>query len=53
MPFKAAKTEALRSFVVLDSDAVMSGLAALDGGAVDEILTRPTTRTLSLAASSE
>jgi len=42
MPFKPAKTEALRSFVVLDSDAVLSGLSALDGGAVDEILTRTT-----------
>lgn len=42
MPFKPAKTEALRSFVVLDSEAVLSGLAALDGGAVDEILTRTT-----------
>ncbi len=40
VPFKAAKTEALRSFVVLDSEAVLSGLSALDGGAVDEILTR-------------
>lgn len=42
MPFKPAKTEALRSFVVLDSEAVLSGLSALDGGAVDEILTRTT-----------
>lgn len=40
MAFKPAKREALRTFVVLDSEAVLSGLAALDGGAVDEILTR-------------
>ena len=42
MPFTPAKSEALRTFVVLDSEAVLSGLAALDGGAVDEILTRTT-----------
>ncbi len=42
MPFKPAKTEALRTFVVLDSDLVVSGLAALDGGAIDEILTHIT-----------
>jgi hypothetical protein len=42
MPFKPAKSEALRNFVVLDSEAVLSGLSALDGGAVDEILTRTT-----------
>jgi hypothetical protein len=42
VPFKPAKIEALRSFVVLDSEAVLSGLSALDGGAVDEILTRTT-----------
>jgi hypothetical protein len=42
MPLKPAKAEALRTFVVLDSDAVLSGLSALDGGAVDEILTRRT-----------
>ena len=40
MSFKPAKTEALRSFVVLDSEDVLSGLSALDGGAVDELLTR-------------
>lgn len=40
--FKPAKNEALRSFVVLDSEDVVSGLSALDGGAVDEILTRRT-----------
>jgi hypothetical protein len=42
MPLKPARTEALRTFVVLDSDAVLSVLSALDGGAVDEILTRRT-----------
>jgi hypothetical protein len=42
MPFKPAKSEALRNFVVLDSEAVLSGLSALDGGAVDEILTKTT-----------
>ena len=42
MPFKPPKREALRTFVVLDSEAVLSGLSALDGGAVDEILTRTT-----------
>ncbi|MCA1708341.1 MAG: hypothetical protein LC808_35725 [Actinobacteria bacterium] len=42
MPLKPAKSEALRTFVVLDSEAVLSGLSALDGGAVDEILTRTT-----------
>lgn len=40
--FTPAKHEALRSFVVLDSELVLSGLAALDGGAVDEILTTVT-----------
>jgi hypothetical protein len=40
MPLKPATAELLRTFVVLDSDAVLSGLSALDGGAVDEILTR-------------
>ena len=39
MPYSPAKSEVLRTFVVLDSDAVFSGLSALDGGAVDEILT--------------
>ena len=42
MGFKPAKHEALRSFVVLDSEDVLSGLSALDGGLVDEILTRRT-----------
>ena len=42
MPYKPAKQEVLRSFVVLDSEMVFSGLSALDGGAVDEILTRTT-----------
>lgn len=42
MGFKPAKAEALRSFVVLDAEAVISGLSALDGGLVDEILTRTT-----------
>lgn len=42
MPFKPAKAEALRTFVVLDGEAVLSGLSALDGGVVDEILTRTT-----------
>lgn len=42
MPFKPAKSEALRTFVVLDGEAILSGLSALDGGAVDEILTRTT-----------
>lgn len=39
MSFKPPKTDALRHFVVLDAEFVMSGLAALDGGAIDEILT--------------
>lgn len=42
MPYTPAKAELLRTFVVLDSDAVFSGLSALDGGAVDEILTQVT-----------
>jgi hypothetical protein len=42
MPLKQAESQLLRTFVVLDSDAVLSGLSALDGGAVDEILTKRT-----------
>lgn len=42
MGFTPAKNEALRSFVVLDSEDILSGLSALDGGVVDEILTRRT-----------
>ncbi len=45
MPYTPAKSEVLRTFVVLDSDAVLSGLSALDGGAVDEILTQVTADT--------
>jgi len=40
MAFTAPKTQAFRRFLVLDSDAVLGALSALDGGAVDEILTR-------------
>lgn len=42
MPYAPAKSEVLRTFVVLESAAIFSGLSALDGGAVDEILTHVT-----------
>jgi hypothetical protein len=40
VPFSAPKIDAFRRFVVLDSPAILAALSALDGGAVDEILTR-------------
>lgn len=40
MPFSPPKAQAFRRFVVLDAPAVLGALSALDGGAVDEILTR-------------
>ncbi len=40
MPFKPPKQDAFRRFVVLDGPEILAALSALDGGAVDEILTR-------------
>jgi hypothetical protein len=42
MPFTAPKVDAFRRFVVLDASAILAALSALDGGAVDEILTKRT-----------
>lgn len=40
MPFTAPKTAAFKQFVILDGDGVVSALSAIDGGQIDEILTR-------------
>ncbi len=40
MPFQAPKQSAFKQFVILDADGVVSALSAIDGGQVDEILTR-------------
>lgn len=40
MPFAPPKTQAFRRFVILDGPSILAALSALDGGAVDEILTR-------------
>lgn len=40
MPFTPPKQSAFKQFVILDSDGVVSALSAIDGGQIDEILTR-------------
>lgn len=40
MPFSPPKRSAFKQFVILDSDGVVSALSAIDGGQIDEILTR-------------
>lgn len=40
MAFHPPKTQAFRRFVMLDAPSILAALSALDGGAVDEILTR-------------
>lgn len=42
MPFTPPKVDAFRRFVLLDSPTIFAALSALDGGAVDEILTKRT-----------
>jgi len=38
--FKAPKKAAFKQFVILDADGVVAALSAIDGGQIDEILTR-------------
>lgn len=40
MPFKPPKGSAFKQFVLLDSAGVVAALSAIDGGQIDEILTR-------------
>lgn len=40
MPFTPPKQNAFKQFVLLDSESVISALSAIDGGQIDEILTR-------------
>lgn len=40
MPFSPPKQSAFKQFVILDADGVVSALSAIDGGQIDEILTR-------------
>jgi hypothetical protein len=40
MSFTPPKQNAFKQFVILDSDSVVSALSAIDGGQIDEILTR-------------
>lgn len=40
MPFTPPKTATFKQFVILDGDGVVSALSAIDGGQIDEILTR-------------
>lgn len=40
MSFTPPKTSAFKQFVILDADGVVSALSAIDGGQIDEILTR-------------
>lgn len=40
MSFEPPQVDAFRRFVLLDSPGILAALAALDGGAVDEILTK-------------
>jgi len=40
MPFSPPKQQSFKQFVILDSDGVVSALSAIDGGQIDEILTR-------------
>jgi hypothetical protein len=42
LPFTAPTVQTFRRFVMLDRDTVLGALSALDGGAVDEILTKRT-----------
>jgi hypothetical protein len=40
VPFQAPKQNAFKQFVILDAEGVVSALSAIDGGQIDEILTR-------------
>lgn len=40
MPFKRPTSNVFRNFLYLDGDQVINALSALEGGDVDEILTR-------------
>ena len=40
MPFTPPKKSAFKQFLILDTDGVVSALSAIDGGQIDEILTR-------------
>jgi hypothetical protein len=40
MPFSPPKTAAFKQFIILDEDGVIAALSAIDGGQIDEILTR-------------
>ena len=40
VPFTPPKGAAFKQFVILDSDGVVAALSAIDGGKIDEILTR-------------
>jgi hypothetical protein len=40
MPFSPPKQNAFKQFVILDSEGAVSALSAIDGGQIDEILTR-------------
>lgn len=40
VPFSPPKQNAFKQFVILDSDGAVSALSAIDGGQIDEILTR-------------
>lgn len=40
MPFTPPKTTAFKQFMILDHDGVVAALSAIDGGQIDEILTR-------------
>ncbi len=40
VPFTAPKASAFKQFVILDHDGIVSALSAIDGGQIDEILTK-------------
>jgi hypothetical protein len=40
MPFNAPKASVFKQFAIRDSDGVVAALSAIDGGQIDEILTR-------------
>jgi hypothetical protein len=40
MPFKPPASAAFKQFVILDGDGLVAALSAIDGGKIDEILTR-------------
>lgn len=40
MPFQAPKGSAFKQFVLLDAEGIVAALSAIDGGQIDEILTR-------------